>query len=868
MSNSLSTPPANFLVFNEQQSKNLNIVVDIDGLPLLSAIQVGRYIKYGDPVVYGQTNLIYGGLVPVGFAPGERSQKNLLMLDGGSFTISQRLEPEQGRGSISTLQMTFLDKDSYMTLAVTPGGVVDEILGRQVKIWVGYAPNSWPQEYYVVWRGRVGQVIADIGRITLQFVDPNVVRRQQVFYCGQTELASDIDNATTTIPVIDNGNFFEKILGPDGLTYDSSTVRLFIKIDDEFIEYQQSGQESTGYGSNQFLNVSRGINLTTLLGTDPATPSTAAAHTKSTTVDGYIFLTGHAMDLALKIMLSGWNGPFLSTYTVYSLVNTNDASLPVVNNGIVLPIDVDAIRDLGISVGDYVTVTDSVHGINNGTWVVSGFSDLTNQPNRVVLTTLGPVAGFVASTTATISVRSQYDTLPVNAGCRLPGWEVDIGSFQFYKNTFLSNTENSYAFLLSGPEAGKTFIESEILLPLGAYSLTRQGKISMGLTKPPFADQRTQILSSSNILEPQNIQVQRGINNRKFFNEIDWSFDCDETNTPTSQFNALNTDSLDLIGISSVLPITSRGARTSLGFLNIVDEKDIFIFNRYAKGSVLIDLKTTLEMGNQIEVGDVVVLQDNGALQIPNFSTGVRDIGVQFFEVINRNLDIKSGVTALTLEGGTGASVSDRFATIAPSSLLTAASSASRIVITESFGNQYLTGVFPNNEQKKWTSYVGLKVRVHSYDYSVDGTTTLIGFDPSNNHALLLSPALSFTPLAGYILDLAQYPNNSDSTDQQLVKLIHGYCDPTVAVTGGSSHFVFTVGAGDAAKFLVGAIVGLRNNGYVPPPGVTALPVEAKVTNVSGTTITVDTDLGFVPDSSYYVELIGFSDKGAAYRMV
>lgn len=943
MISSLSTPSANFLAYNAQQSKQLNVVVDIDGLPLLSTMQIGRNIIYGDPITYGETNLIYGGLVPVGLKASERQQQNLLMTDGGSLTISQRLEPEQGRGSISTLNLNFVDKNGLMTQYVSPGITVPEILSQQVKIWIGYGPTSFPQDYFVVWRGRVGQVTAHSGQVSMQFVDPNVIRRQQVLYGGQSQLLGNIPASSTSkvatydspsedwtcaahgfnngdvititstgsiptgytlntayfiitatvntfqlstdpsgdpVPTTDDGSgtitvtndasvvpillsdsFFSKIQGPSG-GYDTS-LRLFLLIESEWIEYQVAGTEATSMSGSTFLHVNRGDAVGAVV-PNMSTPNASAAHTAGTQVDNYMMFSGHAMDIALKLMLSGWGGPYNldndgNGSPIYGLVTTNDSTLPTVSNGIILPINVDAIRDLGITVGDYITISGDPLPGNNVTCVVTGFDDLSNGNTNRVITTNGT---FTASepSVATIAIRSQYDVYPTMAGCALPGWEVDVGTFQYYKNTYLVDSSNQYLFLINGPETGKTFIESEILLPLGAYSLTRQGKISMGITKPPLADQRTLTLSIANVLDPQNIQISRGINNRKYFNEIDWSYDCDETNTPTNQRNTINFQSLATFGLSSVLPITSRGARTGGGFLTVVANRETAIFNRYKNAAVLLNLKTTLAVGNQIEAGDILIVQDNGQLQIPNFATGVRNLGVQYMEVINRDLDLKAGNCSLQLEGNTGAFVTDRYGTIAPSSLLTDSSTASRIVITESFG-----AVFPNNEQKKWIPYVGLKVWVHSPDFLNSGVTTFTGLDPNNNHALLLSPALSFTPKANYVLDLAPYPTDTNSSDQALAKLIHGFSDLSVQVASGISQTEFSVSSGNIGNFAEGQYVWLHDVAYA-----TTSPNEpyVQIAGISGNNITVNAPLGFIPDARITIELIGFADGGQPYLLI
>lgn len=839
----LSTPPVAFQNYNSEQSKKLAVVVDIPGLPYLVSSQIGRVIRYGDPIHYGDPGLIYGDLVPVGFTSSERGQKTLLNLDAGSLQIQQTLEPEQGRASISTLQLSFVDVNSYMTQVCSPGVIIPEILGQEVKIWIGYLQTSFPEDYFVCWRGRVAQTIPNAGQVVMQFVDPNVVKRQSIFYSAETTLSLAAMSGDTTINVTGNTNFFEKILGPDGATYDQN-IKCYIKVDDEFIEYQQTGSEATGFGTNQFVGVSRG-----------ARGTVAAAHDLGATVDAYIELSGHVVDLALKIQLSGWGGPYLTGQSV-ALAQTGDGVTPIVSNAIVLPAGVDAVRDLGIAVGDYVTISGATNVGNDLTTTVIGFSDDLGYPNKWVLTatTFTPESG----TAAVMAVRSQYDTLPNQCGCRLQGQEVDVSGHVFYKNTYLSNSAYSYRFLINGDISGKTFIENQLMLPFGAYCLTRQGKLSMGLTKPSLPDERTITLDNTNVIEPQNVRVTRAINNRKYWNEIDWSFDlADDLQTYQTLRRTLDTDSLDQIGISQVLPFEAQGARTDLGFLTIVADRERFLFDRYAMGAILIDLKVNFGTGNQIEVGDVVLVRDNGGLQIPNLSTGVRDLGNQLFEVINRTLDIKTGQTTLQLQGGIGALVTDRYATISPSSLLLTGSTSSRLLITDSFG-----AIFPGQEWKKWTDYVGLKVRVRSIDMVRDGTTVFTGLDPSNSYAMLLSPALGFTPQPGDIVDVAEYPNDSDPTDQALYKLMHAFFDPSVAVVSGSDHTHFTVGAGDIGKFAIGQSILVHNADY------SVLSSETTVKGIVSNTIQTNDDLGFTPDNTMTVELIGFPDGGGPYRFI
>lgn len=839
----LPLAPQNFLDLNTLQSKQLVIVVDIDGADYLTSRTVLQRIRYGDPINYGDPGVVYNGFRPVGLAAGERAQRDLLSLDGSTLTISQRLEPEQGRAALSTLSMAFIDKDQYMTQLCAPGVIVDEILGRNVRIWIGYEQSSFPEDYFVVWRGRITQINQSPGLCVFQFSDPNVGRRQQVFYAAKTKLSAPISSGDTTIPVVANADFHQKIAGPSG-AYDT-TLKTYCKIGDEVIEYQQSGSEPTGFGVNQFVGVLRGQRGTV-----------AAAHSSGDEVTAALEISGHAIDIALKLMLSGWAGDYRSGVELAAFVVSGDPDVGLVADGIILPQGVDAVRDYGLQVGDFVTVTGATNVANNGQRAIVGFLDAFGLPNQIIRVG-GSALVAETPTSAVAGLRSQYDVYPTSCGVKLSPDEVDVEGHLYFKNTFLGSAENSYRFFITDEESCKEFIESQLWLPLGAYSLTRQGRVSMGLTKPPLADSRTTELSLDNVLEPQTIRPQRGVNNRKFFNEISWTWDFDDEGEAISRLRRLDTDSLSLIRLSSVLPIETKGSRTDLGFENIVEKRSRFLLTRYSRGALLLTVKTNFGTGNQIEAGDVLILNDSGELQIANPATGERDLGVQLFEVINRSLDMRSGQVTLELLGGIGALVDDRFATIAPSSQVDAGSTASRVRIKPSYGE-----LFGSQEERKWTDYVGLKIAVRSYDFTTRyAERTFLGFATDDAKAMLLDSPLPFTPQVDDIVDLIPYPDNTDPLDQALSKLVHAFWTKSSSVVSGISSTQFTVSPTDAAYFLVGRRVQIHNLEYTQDSG------EVLIQGVSGVTITVES-MGFTPSPGMIADLVPFLDGGGPYRWI
>jgi len=83
-------------------------------------------------------------------------------------------------------------------------------------------------------------------------------------------------------------------------------------------------------------------------------------------------------------------------------------------------------------------------------------------------------------------------------------------------------------------------------------------------------------------------------------------------------------------------------------------------------------------------------------------------------------------------------------------------------------------------------------------------------------------------------------------------------------VVTGISQTQFTVSSPDSAIFQVGNPVYLHNSDY----SQTSFAIEALITDVTGVTITVNKQLGFTPNNTHFVELVGFKDKGPPYRYV
>lgn len=798
------------------------------------------YIRYGDPgIVYGLPGLVYGGLRNL------TSVKPYLILDS-SLSISQRIEPEQGKASVGILNLSLIDYHGEVSLIVAPGVVLDEILQkREFRIWLGFTQTSFPDDYLLLYRGYCSQTVCPPGKVQFQISDNVSKKRQPIFNVGSTNLTSSINNSQTNIPVVSADGFYAQILGPDG-NYDP-IVATFIRVDDEIMEYGASGI------SGSTITVTRGT-----LGSAPDNHDNDSSVINSLQLGAGI-LGVNCIELALKILLSGWNGPCETDISIQSFVYTY-TSLNSINNTFLLA-NLDANLDLGLTIGDYFTITSASNPSNNVSGQITGFSDGPSYKNQIIYT--NKTFTLENPTSATVSFRSQYDTLPVSAGLKMRMRDVDVETFQYIqKNYFTAATTSNMQFYFEEAMTGKDLIDTQILFPVGCYSISRFGRVSASITKPPLPGVGKLVqLDYTNVLDPDKIQVTRSTNSRSFYNIIQYTYDKDPVSGSygTVQY-AVDTVSLsnfgeDSLDQASILPIVADGLKSSIGGGTVVRTRSTALLNRYKNCTTLIELTCNWSVGSLIEVSDIVLLVDNGNLKIMNYDTGIRNLGQQLFEVIDRNYQIVSGNVKLKLLGGVGFAVNSRFALIAPSSNLDVGSTSSLLKLTPSYGQTSVV-----NELFKWQQFVGLPIQVHSSDWSTLETTTITGVGDVDPNSLTVDPPLSSPPPSGFIVDVGTYPTSTDKNENSLYKLLYVFITPTIPVSSGISDTQFTVSLSDAPNLTEGNFLIVRN------PSYSTISPEVIANSIVSGLVTVAASLGFTPNNTDFVEGIGFKDGQSFYR--
>ena len=725
--------------------KNPGLVLcinEVDGC--YGSSTIFKIIRVGDPGLFIDGSWVVGGVVPL------EGQKSYVSLQGSSTSIKQQIDYDKGRGSsIQSLDIELIDVRGEVTQLITPGNIVEDVLGRKAKIYLALdAPTAkWPEDYILLFRGVIDDIKSLPASVVLTVSHPEQKKKASIYNKVEAALTSAIDGVQTTVTLDSVVGILQRVLGPDGL-YDVS-FKSYIRVGTELIEF-------TGISGNTLTGCVRGQVFTV-----------AASHAAGADVATFYRLKGNAMDLALKIMISR-GGPWLEDVPAYSFNVIPGEPAPIPN--IIFFNGVDARTEFGFSIGDYVSSTGATNGANNftlkqitaivdidlGTYIEIGGVTFVDEP----------------TTSALIDFRSKYDTLP--EGLRLGADEVDVAQHEYLKQQYLSSF--SYDFYLKESIGNaRDFMDAEIYKPASAYSVARKARCSVQLLIGPIPGSRVSTLNKSNIVGASKIKLRRSIN-KNFYNTIVYKFEEDELEEKFLRGIVTKSQtSADRIPVGTrPLVIVSKGLReVDLGGALALSASNRRL-NRYKFGAEFIEgLGVHLGAGFDVEVGDIVVF-DPAGLSVSDTVGATRQKPPALFEVSNKSLNYKTGEVTIDLVD-TAFDENARYGLYSPSSLIKSGISPTQFVIEASFGKTFGTAEF-----QKWQRYPECMVIVKS----PDGTTryAVAELQSANSNTITVTPALGFTPLAGDIMELAPY----DVATAQ-IKLIYAFMSP---LTGGDPPFL------------------------------------------------------------------------------
>lgn len=791
-----------------------NLVLEIDGWDqTYSLAPILTPVRIGDP------GLEIGDLWEIGGSRAEATNSAFIDLSGSTTSIGQQLNQDKGgASSVSSVQISLVDPDSEITRLVSPGFDVTELLGRKAWVYIGLADGDlqFPRDYPVLFSGIIDDIATD-AKVTITVSHPEQKKRKDIFDVVEVNLAQNLSNVATTIYVDSVDNLFSEVSG---------TLLTYVKINDEIIRYA-----AIDSGTNSLTGCTRGQ-----FGTF------AASHLADDTASSFYRLMGDAITLSLKLMLSSDVEYFAVSFALASFDGALDA-----NPNSAFFSEVDLVTKYGISVGDFMTTTLATNGANNATLAV--ISAIVVDESGTTVTVTGPTYVTESNSGAVASFKSQYNVLPDGLG--LGADEVDIEEFLRIE-TIYNAQFHDYDFYLTDTVNGKEFIDQEILYPSNLYSIPRRGKVSLGVVSPPLAQSTLQVLNADTIINPNKIKIRRNIN-KYLYNQVvvRYDFDAVETDTPLAGYIRRDEDSITRFSqIKKNYKITAKGLRRSSGTDTILDITSRRLLDRYAGAAEFIQCEVAYRVGFMIDVGDVVLFGDED-IPLSDTVNGARGFTPRLCEVVDRKLDIKSARCSLTVVD-TAYLLTGRYGIVSPSSIIDTAPTDSLIPIAASYSYQ-------KEEWEKWSDFIGEDLTIHSNDWTSSYDTKLLAVNTDNT--LVVEP-LPVTPTAGWIVDIQGYPQNATPTDNFKYKNIFVFFNPRLDVVTGVSGTEFTVSAPDAAKLTVGCTI------IVHTPTYSSTSPEVQVSSITGTTVIVNADLGFTPNSTYDVDLIGFIDGGSPYRYI
>lgn len=723
--------------------KEPNIVLCIDGLEgCFGSTKILSLIRIGDPDLYIGDDWVIGGFREVA---GSMSNINL---DATTNSVRQQLDIDKGRGSsISSMEIGLNDEGGYMSQVISPGVILEDILGRKAKVYLGFTDSddeglnklatSFPEDYIIIFRGIIDDVKSEQGVIKLNVSHPDQKKRQLIYPKADTTLNGAINNSQTTITVADTSRFLLRVNGPDGLP--DATFSSYIRIDDEIIQY-------TGLTPTTFTGCTRGRFQTS-----------PASHSDEATVDSFYRLEANVIDLALKIMLSGWQDYFLEDVEITNFNILGDLSI-LSNTIFFTGVNVEA--EYGITVGDYITTTGATNGANNVTMKTIGEITVDDFGSYIVVNDVSFVDE--GATSALIKFRSQYDSLP--QGLKMSPDEVDVKEHLRLKQLFLSSFDYDF-YLKDSIEKADEWLEQQVYKPAGAYSLPRKARCSMGYFVGPLPNASTVKIDESNITNPDKLRLRRSTN-KNFFNTILYRYEVDPLETKFLR-GVYTESATSLARIESgvkIFVVEAEGMRTALSGLNNAEIASNRRLDRFKFGAEFSEnVEITFQYGFNIEIGDILIL-DGSQLNLLDSSTGLRGKPAKFFEVINKGLSIKTGKVQLDLLD-TGFEGFNRYALIGPSSRVKVGISSTQFVIEKAFYSPYGSA-----EYKKWDRFSDAAVKIRSSDFTTRFAQTTIQTIAGNT--ITVADPLGFTPQPGDIMELADY-DFAGVTDEIKLLYVH-----------------------------------------------------------------------------------------------
>jgi hypothetical protein len=893
-----------------QRNLTPNIILEIDGVPeIYGALDIEKFCRYGeDGIFYGMEGLFYGGMIV------DEHSRDYISLGSSSSQLTQQLIPDRGSTqSITTFDLDIIDRNQELTRLISPGIVLDEIIGVKCKCYLNFKGGAHPEDSILFHRGIISKVAALPASVKLTIASPERQKRQKVFVQAKTNLTSMAHYKSAIVQSIQYQQRTDysgtvSIAYTSGATAGSEIVTV---VGDAISVAIESGvskasqirnalEESAAAMARISLKILDGQSATVQV-LQATVPMALDSTINVTSTEGF-FLPSDSGTLESFIQIGDeviqFTGMTSTSFTgctrgsLDTVAELHDLGEDVTSFYKLEGSCIDLALKLMLSGGDQIWCTESVQQFNKISETESrrgviffNYYDITEKRGPVIgdfINITDSTSGNDVSMLPIIAMDknefgswievdydfndeldspaqcefiSKYNVL--SDGLGMTPEDVDVARHEDLQTRFNSNLAD-YKFYLKDTINGEEFLPQQIYYPSGFYSLPRKSKSSISITVPPIADQNIVFLDEENVVKPSGLVPERSAD-QNFYNAVIYRYEKDVVEDKflkgNTRYSADSQNRIKNFG-NKPMVIDSDGLRDNGETDTLLRINSRRLLERYQFAAEKIPgVKVFGKVGFAIEVGDVVVF-GSPDLQISDISRGSREFEPKLYEVQNKSLSIRDGSVSLDLLS-TNFALDGRYSIIAPSTIVGVGSTTNRIKVIDSFST-----TAPRKEKDKWRDYIGETIMVRNLDWTFVENTTLVKFSDTDDYQMEVDPPLSIPPTSGMIIEAPLYDQGTDQNVQATWKLLHAFLDPQVPIVVGNSTTSFDVAPGDVGKFFVGSVVRVHNFNY------SVDSVERVVDSIVGNTINVDLSLGFVPTNLEVVDLIGFPDEGKPYRYI
>jgi len=752
--------------------------------------------------------------------------KPYIIIKGGQTTkrlAQQLLVDKGGSGSISNFTVDLVDYKGEVAEDLSFNQIGDP-LSKKATVYVSLKGSRFPQDFIPILKGNVDDIEYNAGSIAVSIALNTNLARQSSYELYQGVLSGTIDNVTTTISADTVNPFLDS----------QDIVTSYIRIGDEIMEVVSRDEVA-----NTFTVVRE------RLGT------IATSHEDESEITSYYTINESPIELILKLLHSNEGNTFTDTgYNVSALLRVS--STETVERAIIVDY-FDIQGKLGFVPGDKILLSGTAS--NDGEYTVQSFATLDTGKSYIVVEeeTLTEETGL----TVNLQIKSQYNTLP--DGCGLDIEFIDTAAFQEVNDLF-SSAFVPFSFKLDETISDtREFIIKEICRPMGLYLISRKARTSIKFTAPPFSATEIPVLNTENCYDLVKTKLKRSTH-KYLLNRVIYRYNTGtlETGKFFNKLIKINADSLSRIKAGRKdQVIEAKGLPRSSAVLQTLQRIGDRILNRYKFGSLYVqNVKVLFSTAATIEIGDIVFFGGEDT-QLVNLESGERNLPLEQYEVIDRQLDLIKGEVSLKLLQ-TSFGIDGIFATYSAASRVAAGSTTTKVLIESFWGSdQFLT------EREKWEKWVGLQITVRSDDFTFEETVTIDALDPVTDNGLIITPALSIAPNEGYWIEAATFDNYKGSEEDidRAIKLSHTFVMPSSLLTGVTSPSIFTVDAGEIGKYEVGMEVQVHSEDFT-------IDSETRIIDdITSNTITLNEDLDITPAIGHRLEVYAFADE-KGYRII